>query len=166
MACSPVCRFLRNTEVDMMIRHSAIELDGREIEVLESTGNGAPVFVCHGNSSAAASVVSLLRSELATQLRFIAISFPGHGGSSRARDPDSEYNVEALGRTPARVIKRYQSPRYWLVGHSLGGHALIEALEALPGAMGLVLIAAPPVSPATMGQAFHADPSGGAIVQG
>jgi len=141
-------------------------IDDFAVEVFASDGQGDPVFLFHGNSGAADNYQSILQSALGQKRRLVAVSFPGHGGSSSAREPEAAYNVPALGQLAARVVKALGSSRYWLVGQSVGGHALTQNLSAFPGARGLFLISAPPVSITRVAQAFKPDPSGDLLFKG
>jgi len=142
-----------------------LELDGRAIEILESQGRGDPLYLIHGNSSAANVFEALLRGPLGKEKKLIAFSLPGHGGSAplEARD---RISIEEIGRVAGRVVRELGYARYWLLGASLGGHAVLEALEEFPGVLGVILVSAPPISVATIGAAFHADPSGGLLFKG
>lgn len=148
------------------IRRHMLAVDDSSLEIFESAGKGTPIFFFHSNSSAADSFEAILRSPLGQRHRMISVSFPGHGGSSPAVTPTNTYTIEMLGRLAAKIVAAYGSPRYFLVGHSLGGHALLEALDHFPGGLGLLLISAPPISIPTLGQAFKPDPSGGCLFKG
>lgn len=145
-----------------MQRHTLL-LNGLSLELLESSGSGSPIFCCHGNSAAAAAFLPLFHTPLARQHRLLALSFPGHGGSAAAPD---HYSIPALGELAARVIRHLGLARPLLVGHSLGGHALLEASHLLTGAAGLMLISAPPLSLGTLADAFKPDPTDGALFGG
>jgi pimeloyl-ACP methyl ester carboxylesterase len=147
------------------IHPSFAEIDGHRLEVLQSTGLGPCVFLFHGNSGAAHSFEALLRSPLGRCHRLIACSFPGHGTSSKVLS-DKQCAVPALGRLAARFIASFGVDSYWLVGHSLGAHALYQALDGFEGALGLVALSAPPLNLSTLSQAFQPDPCGGAIYRG
>ncbi|NRR33516.1 alpha/beta hydrolase [Oxalobacteraceae bacterium] len=140
----------------------SLRIDGLELEILESSGGGIPLFLFHGNSSAASSFETLLASPLGQRQRMIALSFPGHGKSAPAND-DARYSIAALGALAARVVAATGAPRYYLLGQSVGGHALLEALDQFPGALGLVLVSAPPISLDTLAQAFRPDPVDGCL---
>lgn len=149
------------------MRQRRLTINHSMIEVLESDGQGPPIFLCHGNSGSASSWERLLKGPLGRKRRMVAISFPGHGNSDCAEDPGASYSIEALGRLAAAVVHSYGSPRCWLVGHSLGGHAILEALDDFPGALGVLLISSPPLSLSTLGLAFKKpDPSDGCLFKG
>ena len=139
--------------------------DGR-LEARQSRSDGPLVVMLHGNSSSAATFAPVLAGPLGQRFRLVSLSLPGHGASTPARDPESAYAVPALARLICDVIARWGATRYALVGHSLGGHIFSEALPGLPGAAGLVLISAPPLSLSTLPQAFAPDPVGGALFKG
>jgi len=148
------------------MQHRFLNIDGIRTEVLESEGTGDPIFVFHGNSGAANSFQTLLDSRLGQRHRVIAVSFMGHGESATADDPAESYTIKALGDFAAQVVASYGCARYWLVGQSLGGHALIESIDSFKGALGLILVSAPPISLSTLFQAFRPDPSHGCLFKG
>lgn len=148
------------------IRSRMLSLDGLELHVLESPGEGDPVFMFHGNSGSAESYLPLLRSKVGKANRLIAVSFPGHGRSLAPPNPSEAYTIAALGKVAEKVIEFYDLRRYWLMGQSLGGHALLEHSECMNGAKGLMLISSPPISIETLASAFKEDPSGGLLFKG
>src|SRR3569833_486986 len=152
-------------ENESIMRQRSILIDGLTIEILDSEGEGLPVFACHGNSSAADSFAGLHNSPLGSRYRNMAISLPGHGASSGYAENESEpgYSIEMLGRLLAKVIEAQECKPYVLIGHSLGGHALLEALDHFHGAAGMMLICAPPIAHEVLGQAFQPDPSAGQL---
>lgn len=142
-----------------------VDVQGMTIEVLVSSGSQTPIVFCHGNSGSAEMFEPLFQSELGTQHRLVAISFPGHGGS-QAADAKSLYSIPRLGELIADVIRALGLQRYVLVGHSLGGHALLEAIECFDHALGLLLISSPPLKLEQLSAAFAPDPTGGALFAG
>lgn len=148
------------------IERLMLQVDGLSVELLQSDGEGDPVFLFHGNSGAADLFEDLLQSELGRRQRLVAVSFLGHGGSDAPRDPVDTYGIQAYGAFAAKVVQAYGSPRYWVVGQSLGGHALIENVHRFENAHGMMLLSAPPISLATLFHAFRPDPSGGCLFKG
>jgi pimeloyl-ACP methyl ester carboxylesterase len=145
------------------MRANSIDLGGLSIEVLESNGLGDPVFLFHGNSGAASGFETLLSSDLGKRQKLVAVSFPGHGNSSHAEPPESVYTLAGLGEVAISVVRRYGAANYWMLGQSLGGHVLIESIRDFTNARGLILVAAPPISLKTYGQAFLPDPTDGCL---
>lgn len=140
-----------------------IVVKGMSIEVLESSGSGDPIFLFHGNSSAANSFTTLLNSDIGKNHKLVSISLPYHGNSSPIQPSNSVISIAMLGDFAADVVNHYGNSRYVLVGQSLGGHALLERLWKFPGAAGLMLVSALPISKSTMEMAFKPDPSQGAL---
>jgi 2-polyprenyl-6-methoxyphenol hydroxylase-like FAD-dependent oxidoreductase/pimeloyl-ACP methyl ester carboxylesterase len=149
------------------LRESLVDVGGVRIHVVESRGRcGPPVFFCHGNSSSTASFDRLLTGRVGREYRLVAMDFPGHGASDRAVEADADYTISGLGRFVRAVIATVGAKRYRLCGHSLGGHVLSHLLPDLPGAVGLVLVSAPALTPQNLAAVFLPDPTGGALFQG
>jgi pimeloyl-ACP methyl ester carboxylesterase len=141
-------------------------VDGQALEILDTGTDLPPVFLFHGNSSCAAYFEHLLQSSLARFYRLIAVSFPGHGASPWFTRPDAAVTIAGLGTLSAEIAQSFRFDRYALVGQSLGGHALLESLDAHPRACGLFLVSSPPISPSTLAQAFAPDPIDGLLFKG
>ena len=138
-------------------------IDGLNIECLVSAGKSNPVFIFHGNSSCAAAYAELLDSPLGEQYQIIAVSFPGHGESNYYQQERDSLSIATLGEFTAKVVNAFAAKHYLLIGQSLGGHALLEALHLHTNATGLCLISAPPFSLTTIGKLFREDPTGGLL---
>lgn len=148
-----------------MLRDNIV-INNLGIEVLESEGSGPPIFFFHSNSSAADSFEHILCSEMGRLRKMVSLSFPGHGNSDCAVDLEDVYCIQGLGKIAAGVVQSYGCKEYWLVGHSLGGHAILESLPAFNNALGLMLISSPPLTQADLGRIFKPDPSLGALFKG
>ena len=143
-----------------------IRVRDTQLEAQESEGDGPLVFMLHGNSSSAATFAGALASEAGRRFKLVSLSLPGHGASSPARTPDAEYSVPALAGLLREVIAGFGAGSYALVGHSLGGHVFSHALPSLQGAVGLVLISAPPLSAVALPQAFAPAPASAVLFKG
>lgn len=148
------------------MRKHMIVVDGRSIEVIESVGQGDPLILFHGNSSAASSYMPLINGSLGKARKLVAVSFPGHGDSDRLASEDEDCSFQNLGKFAARAVAVLGYKRYWLLGQSLGGHAILESLDDFPGVRGIVLVSSPPISSATLGEVFKPEPSGGLLFKG
>lgn len=135
------------------------------IEYIESDGISEPLIVFHGNSGEAALFRDLIKGRLGAARKIIAVSFPGHGASGPVRSCLSIVTIEALGRCAADIVKQLGYSRYWLLGQSVGGHALLEAAEEFPGAKGIILVSAPPFSEHGLERVFSGDPTGGLLAK-
>lgn len=148
------------------MRKRILNVEGYSIEILESTGSGEPLVLFHGNSSAANIFQPLLDSVLGRSRRLIAVSLPGHGGSSAFAPSADSCSIEGLGVLAAKIVAALGYPAFWLLGQSLGGHAIMESIENFTGARGIVLVSAPPMSTPTLAEVFRPDPSDGLLFKG
>jgi pimeloyl-ACP methyl ester carboxylesterase len=108
------------------------------VEIVEPAGPAPPdltVIFVHGYALDMGTF-HFQRRELAglsePRLRCVFYDQPGHGRSSR--QPDGEYRIEALGADLRTVIDRVapEGPLA-LVGHSMGGMAIMALAEQCPG---------------------------------
>ena len=106
-------------------------IDGVDIAVYESRPDGQPVVFIHGNSLSSESFRDQFASELAEKYRLIAFDLPGHGQSPPANNPENDYSVPGFHKILFGVIKKMNIRDAVFVGHSLGGHILMEAYPEL-----------------------------------
>jgi pimeloyl-ACP methyl ester carboxylesterase len=119
-------------------------LDQR-IAFYQSRGTGQPVFFVHGNSLSALTWQEQFDSELGDKYRLIAPDLPGHGRSEPARDPSKIYSLPGFFSFIEELSGQLNAENAVFVGHSLGGHILIEAYDRLQKAAGFVLFGTPPI---------------------
>jgi pimeloyl-ACP methyl ester carboxylesterase len=145
----------------------SLSVDDTRLEVLRSASKGPPVLLCHSNSTSATCFAQLLDGPVGERYALHALSFPGHGSSDRVGEQLTRHaSIPGLAELIIASIAAFGWSEYALVGHSLGGHVLLEALERLPGARGLMLVSAPPIDLAALGKAFRPDPSEGLLFKG
>lgn len=133
----------------------SITLASHTVEVLDNGVDSEDVvFLFHWNSGSAMSCSRMFHTDLGASCRLIAPSLVGHGGSSRAGDPTSEYSLQGIGRFIQSFISSYGFHKYWIVAQSVSAHAVLEAHEDFTGCAGFVSVSAPPVSLKTLGSAF------------
>lgn len=84
------------------------------------------IFI-HGNSHAKNSFDSQLNNQLFKNFRLIALDLPGHGESDKA----SEYSLPLFSSVLNELINKLSLKSFILVGHSLGGHVALHALNFL-----------------------------------
>ena len=110
----------------------------------------------HGNSMSAELFEFQLKSEQLNTYRLIALDLPGHGQSERL----DQYSVMTFRDTISGFAKAMSLGSYVIVGHSFGGHFLIQSLPRLLGCVGLVLIGTPPIKkPLNLDKAFLPNPT-------
>jgi pimeloyl-ACP methyl ester carboxylesterase len=152
---------LRQLHLGVKSRMQHVETRGGEI-ALSSTGRetGPLVVFVHGNSLSRQSFRAQLSSPLADRARLVALDLPGHGDSGSAPDAGT-YSIAGYGAVVREVVERLapEDAPVLLVGHSLGGHAVLNALET-PGLAGVCLFGTPPLpSAAAIPEAFVPHPA-------
>lgn len=118
-----------------------VATDEGDIVVHERDGCGPPVVCVHGNSSAASSFEPLAATASFRDRRFIAVDLPGHGASPRRQD----YGLHRHALALAAVLRTV--PPALLLGHSLGGHVILQALARglIADPRGIVIFGTPPM---------------------
>lgn len=137
---------------------------GMRLRYLDSEGDGPPVLCFHGNSSSSNSFTDLFRT-LGSRHRLIAVDFPGHGHSAHSMEPSVAYTLTGFSNAVAATVNHFGFASYSVIGHSLGGHAVLEALPRLRSLQALVLVSSPPFNCQSIGKTFLADPSEGRVFQ-
>ncbi len=116
-----------------------------DIAIRESSGTGLPILLLHGNSASKEVFGAQMQGFLGSAYRMIAIDLPGHGESSDAADPARSYSIPAYADMAAEVLAALGVRRFVAVGWSLGGHVAMEMMPRMPGMVGAMAMAAPPV---------------------
>lgn len=133
--------------------------DNRKIAISESRKDGMPILLLHGNSLSARLYKKQIKSELGNKYRLIAFDFPGCGMSQKAANPKKTYSVKGLIQCLLSVIEQLDLEDLILVGHSLGGHLIVEAASQIPSAQGFVVFGTPFFGiPPAMDKAFLPHP--------
>lgn len=134
------------------------------VRYVDNHRDSSTVLFCHGNSGTLDGFAAVM-DQLAGDYRTVAFDFIGFGGSSAAADPKTGYSFRGQASVLRSVVNLLKLSDYIIVGHSLGGHVALEALPDLHGAVAAVCVAAPPVGPTSLGQAFRSDPTEGLLFQ-
>ena len=115
---------------------------------LDLPGDEAPIayalfahcFTCTKNIKAAVNIAAALNRERIAVLRF---DFTGLGQSEGDfADTNFTTNVADLVAAAGFMASQYQAPQI-IIGHSLGGAAVLQAAQAIPSLKAVVTIAAP-----------------------
>ena len=147
----------------MVLETATIDTPAGTIRVLDTGGAEPAVVFIHGNSGCAELFRGLLSEQYLHGYRGIALDLPGHGASGRSSNPERDYSVPGLATWLTDLLTRLELGAHALVGHSLGGHVVSAAIPQLKTTAALMLVSAPPINAATMGEAFLPDPTGGAM---
>jgi pimeloyl-ACP methyl ester carboxylesterase len=117
-----------------------------KILVRESEGPGRPILLVHGNSLNSEFFIPQIEGAPGRNHRVVAFDLPGHGGSDRARDPGAVYTLESYVRLLGEIIANLGLGVPVLVGHSLGGHIVLQAVAGGIEASGILVFGTPPLS--------------------
>jgi putative redox protein len=120
--------------------HLAARLDLPGDEVPIAYALFAHCFTCTKNIKAAVNIAAALNRERIAVLRF---DFTGLGQSEGDfADTNFTSNVADLVAAAGFMASQYQAPQI-IIGHSLGGAAVLQAAQAIPSLKAVVTIAAP-----------------------
>lgn len=98
------------------------------------------IIFLHGNSMNAWMFRFQIESDLLKQFQMISLDLPGHGGSPRF----DSYKISNLNKALLNEMEDFEN--VILVGHSLGGHLVIQLLPYLDNrCKGIFLIGTPPL---------------------
>ncbi|MBI3202248.1 MAG: alpha/beta hydrolase [Myxococcales bacterium] len=132
-----------------------VQVRGASIAFTDTGGPHPPVVLIHGNSASTAAWARQLEGFLAKRFRLVALDLPGCGESDRLPC----YTFDGLSALIATFAENLGCEDAIFVGHSLGGHLLLETVPRLSRARGFVVCGTPPVGkPPDMAAAFLPTP--------
>ena len=136
-----------------------IVVKGEEI-ICYSKGRGdTTLFFIHGNSMSTQLFEKQFNSALAERHHIVAVDLPGHGASADARRPDRNYSFKGLADIIAGVTEVMKLETVIYIGHSLGGHILLQEGYRLPAIAGMVVFGSTPFNlPPRFDKAFNPTP--------
>ena len=133
--------------------------NNRKVAFYQSKTEGQPLFLLHGNSCSAQFFEKQFNSDLAKKYRLVAVDLPGHGNSEKAENAEEGYSIPGFVKVVKEAVHQLNIHNAVFVGHSLGGHILLEAAEELPQAAGFMVFGTPPLGiPPAMDKAFLPNP--------
>ena len=129
----------------MSVSSRTIKTSHADIAISETSGEGFPVLLIHGNSACKEVFRNQLQGEIGGKYRMIAMDLPGHGASSDAFEPQRTYTMPGYADATCELIAELGIDRVVVLGWSLGGHVALEMLPRCPGLAGLMIVGTPPV---------------------
>ena len=115
-----------------MLATTVIEVDGRAARVsCRAATAGAPTVLFLPGYPDTLQVFARACAALEPRVGYLALDFPGQGGSERSRDPT--FAPEARARWIVQVLRRLEVGRVVVYAHDMGAHAALE-LALLIGA--------------------------------
>jgi pimeloyl-ACP methyl ester carboxylesterase len=136
------------------MKQLSIELNGLTLRYTDNGAIGPAIVFVHGNSHSKKTFRKQLDDSRFAQFRLVALDLPGHGDSSF--DPrETAYSIAYYKEILCQFAKALDLTGSVFVGHSLGGHIVIETASELE-ASGMLIVGTPPLpSPMAMVQAFN-----------
>ncbi len=126
------------------MRKLHININGSKIRYTLSGNGQKTILFVHGNSlSSDIFIHQLESSDLQSHFKLIALDLLGYGSSARSNKPELEYSIPHQAQLIVQFCKQLNLSNMIVVGHSLGGNILIEAIKSLK-IIDLVLVASPP----------------------
>jgi pimeloyl-ACP methyl ester carboxylesterase len=138
--------------------YKEVTVSDQKIAYRESKGKGSPILFIHGNSMSSLCFERQIESSLGGTYRLVALDLPGHGASAPALDPKTGYSLPAYADIVYEFSRQLKLDDAVLVGWSLGGHILLEAIGRFQTSAGLMIFGAPPVGKPLAANAFLPNP--------
>jgi len=130
------------------MEHEKIRISDINIAVYQNSTHGQPVLFVHGNSLSAMTYKNQFQSFPGDKYHLIAFDLPGHGNSSPAGEPGTMYSIPWFNEILVGLVERLNIQNAVFVGHSLGGHMLIDTYPKLQSARGFLIFGTPPIKAA------------------
>ena len=110
--------------------------DGAEIRY-EAAGSGEPALVFVHGWSCDRSYWRAQTDHFAASHRVVAVDLGGHGESGLSR---KDWTMAAFGGDVRAVVDALGLRKVVLVGHSMGGHVIVEAAQLMPDRVAAVVL--------------------------
>lgn len=131
----------------------------QRLSVDRSAGRGTPIVLVHAHCLSSQAFAQQVNSPLGERNLLVTLDLPGHGRSSRSDDDDA-YTLGWYARIVTSAVRLLRLEDALFVGWGLGGQVLLDAIDDLPKARGLMLVGAAPIgSPASLARAYLPDSS-------
>ena len=115
------------------------------ISYIDTQGGGVPIVMVHANSLCKESFRPQIQA-LAGIRRVIAFDLPGHGASSNAADPMRTYSISGYADALLEALNILGIGRVVGLGHSLGGHVVLEMMAKNAAIDGAMIFGTPPIT--------------------
>jgi len=138
---------------------TVISLSIGDVFYMDTGGDGPVVVFIHGNSQSSDGFVPVMKSSLGDQYRIIAPDLPGHGDSSWSENPENSYTFEGFADFLVEFAEFLELSGAIWVGHSLGGHILLDSWTLLPEPSAMLIYGTAPLAiPPAFSEAYPPNP--------
>ena len=122
-----------------------VSVGNQLIAYYDTPSEGLPVLMLHGNSLSSDTFLAQFENEALSEFRLITFDLPGHGDSAPAPDPEKGYSLPGFSTLLPGFIEELGIAGCVLVGHSLGGHIILDSLPEIQTAKGIMIFGTPPI---------------------
>lgn len=142
------------------MKEKKYSIENLDLFYMDNEKEGMTVVMIHGNSLSSQLFYRQFESTELSKFRLIAPDLPGHGKSSKSRNPENDYAVSTYIKNIIEFIQSLKSDTCVLFGHSLGGHIAIHVAQHVASVKGLIIMGAPPLTaPPKLEKAFLPNPA-------
>ncbi|MDS7595398.1 alpha/beta hydrolase [Agrobacterium tumefaciens] len=124
---------------------SGISTSHGSIAFIDTKGAGVPLVMVHANSLCKEAFRPQIEA-LSVVRRVIAFDLPGHGFSDDAIDPQRTYSIPGYADALLEALSGMNVDRFVALGHSLGGHVVLEMLAKKASIDGAMIFGTPPIA--------------------
>lgn len=124
-----------------------IEIDGVDLSWWRAGGGDRNIVFVHGNSGAKEVFHNQFKAYHDAGFGLLAVDLPGHGASSDAAAPETQYTIPGYASLIKRVIDAFEVANPALVGWSLGGHIVLEMAGRGFADRAALIVGTPPAGP-------------------
>lgn len=114
----------------------------------ELQSNRPVVVFVHGNSLGKWTYQAQLEDPRFHSRQLLAIDLPGNGDAPRRMHP-RDYKIDQLGDWLIQRLDRLNASQIVLVGHSYGGHLILQKMATIDNLSGVLVFGTPPLSSPT-----------------
>lgn len=137
-----------------------IKLNNQSIAVYQKGSGDTTLFFVCGNASSMELFSRQFESNLINKYRLIVVDLPGHGNSAYASNPEKDYTITGFVNIISGVVDHFNLKNIIYIGHSFGGHIILQSLDNLREIKGLVIFGSTPTGiPPAFKEAFLPHPS-------
>jgi pimeloyl-ACP methyl ester carboxylesterase len=142
------------------LKQSNLEFDHQKIAFFDNGRSGPCILFVHGTSQSIETFRPQFENPLLQGFRMVAVSMPGHAPSTPSLAPKIDYSINGLVSIIVKLVDYLGIDDCILVGHSSGGHFVVEAAAYLPKLKGVMAIASPLFgNQESLAQAFLPNPT-------
>jgi pimeloyl-ACP methyl ester carboxylesterase len=137
-----------------------IKINNQSIALYQKGSGDTTLFFVCGNASSMELFNRQFESNLIKKFHLVVIDLPGHGNSAYASNPEKDYTITGFLNIISGVIDHLNLKNIIYIGHSFGGHIILQSLDKLRDVKGLVVFGSTPSgTPPAFEKAFFPHPS-------